>query len=461
MNRLLLLALVFGCLTAGAAERQIAVLTDPVGDDHGDGTLIYPQRDEFQRGDMDLTSLRIARDGEFYRFEATFRNPVRNPLNVGGDVGAESFASFARRGFYSFNLDIYVDQDRVPGSGNVFTLPGRQASIDPANAWERAVVLTPRPELMRQQLISALTDSNAGLDKVQAGARIDREILFVTDVRVRNRVVSFMVPAAFLASPAPEQQWSMVVLVTGAKLAIEADINLFGSTRAPLERLALGAMQTETGRPRDGFGYTGARAPAPIVDLLGTAPGVQEALLRSGAPLTGVALGPAPAEAAAARASPVTSLLAVATPPAAPQLAPAGAPAPAAAQAAKPAVPVPSAGQAATQSAPAPAAATAAAPIGAAAAPAGATAPAPTVPAPPAAAASPGPAAPVAGTATDRPAAAAPAPPRATAPVASPAPAPVSAAAAERLRVLKDLFDKKLIDEAEYKQIRQRILSEL
>jgi hypothetical protein len=47
---------------------------------------------------------------------------------------------------------------------------------------------------------------------------------------------------------------------------------------------------------------------------------------------------------------------------------------------------------------------------------------------------------------------------------ALPAPAtaaPAKPSIADRLKTLKDLFDQKLIDEAEYKQQRQRILNEL
>ena len=96
-------------------------------------------------------------EGANLRFEAVMRNPVRDPSGVRSDsLGSEDLALFARRGFYAFNLDIYVDTDRVAGSGNTITLPGRGARIDAASAWEKAVLLTPRPELMRRQLRDAL-----------------------------------------------------------------------------------------------------------------------------------------------------------------------------------------------------------------------------------------------------------------------------------------------------------------
>ncbi len=308
MTRVLLLALAFPVLTAGAAERQVAILNDPAGDDQGNGALVYPQRGDFQPGDLDLLSLRIVRAGESYRFEATFKNPIRDPESVAGDVGPEALSHFARRGFYAFNLDIYIDQDRVKGSGNTFTLPGRRVSIDESHAWEKAVVLTPRPELMRRQLIDTLAESEGAGSRDDVATRIDRSIAFPSEIRVRNRTVSFVVPAAFLAGGRPDVDWSITSFVTGAKTSIEASLDLFDPSGTALERLPLGVMQPKSGRPRDTFGYTGVTAPVPVVDLLAPAPLKQRDLLSGAAALVGVTWTASGATAAAGSGRPVTSL---------------------------------------------------------------------------------------------------------------------------------------------------------
>lgn len=325
MTRLLLLALVFPVLTAWGAERQVATLDDPDGDDHGNGALVYPQRTDFQPGDLDLLSLRIVRSDGAYRFEATFRNPIRNPASVAGDVGAEPLSYFARRGFYAFNLDIYIDQDRVQGSGNTYTLPGRHVGIDDAHAWEKAVILTPRPELMRRQLIDAVAESEGAGNPDEVAQRIDRSILFPTEVRVRNRSVAFTVPAAFLAGGRPDTDWSVTAFVTGAKTRSELDLDWSRATGSALERLPLGVMQPKAGRPRDTFGYSGAAAPVPVVDLLAPAPLRQRELLSQAAALVGVTWAASGAAAVAGSGRPVTSLTRVASPaPAAPDSAGAG-----------------------------------------------------------------------------------------------------------------------------------------
>lgn len=314
MMRLVLLGLVFSAMNAWAAERQVATLDDPAGDDHGNGALVYPQRAGFAPGDLDLLSVRITRTDDAYRFEATFRNPVRNPASMAGDVGPEPLAYFARRGFYAFNLDIYIDQDRVKGSGNTYTLPGRGVNVDAAYAWEKAVILTPRPELMRKQLIDAVVDSEGARDPDEVAKRIDTSILFPTEVQVRGRTIAFSVPAAFLSGERSDSDWSITAFVTGAKTSIEADVDLFRSPGTALQRLTLGAMQPKPGHPRDTFGYSGASVPVPVVDLLAPAPLKQQELLSGTAALVGVTWAASGAAAAAGSGSPVTNLTSVPPP---------------------------------------------------------------------------------------------------------------------------------------------------
>lgn len=270
------------------AQPALLTLEDPSDDDNGNGTLIYPERVDVKRGDLDLRALRIFREGAGFRFEATFQNAIRDPATVYNDVGSnEPLSVFARRGFYAFNLDVYIDTDRVAGSGNVSTLPGRRATIDPTHAWEKAVILTPRPEVMRRQFQDALTEA-AGKGAGDLGPTIDRSVFFATEVRVRGKTVSFFVPESFLGSSAVAD-WSITAFVTGAKINIESDFRLFGANdTSALQRLTLGVLQPAQGRPTDTFGYTGDVAPATaIVDLLGPS-GLQSRQLAAGALLKGV-----------------------------------------------------------------------------------------------------------------------------------------------------------------------------
>jgi hypothetical protein len=324
-------------LTALAQPAPLLTITDPEGDDVGDGSITYPRSSAFAPGDLDLRMLRVFAEGKDLRFEATLRNPIRNPASVHAPgMGSEDLSVFARRGFYAFNLDIYIDTDRVPGSGNTFTLPGRHAQIDPAHAWEKVVVLTPRPELMRRQLNDALAAVGpAGAGTV--GALVDGAVFFATDVRVRGRTVSFVVPGSFLGSTRVND-WSLTAMVTAAKLTIETDLSILPQAGTPLERLSLAAQQPERGRPEATLGYSGDRPPATaIVDLLTPDPQQQAQQLAAGAAITGLsrengygAIAPprpaAPVQAATAAAPPtppappptLQSLMQPAAPPPAP-----------------------------------------------------------------------------------------------------------------------------------------------
>ena len=287
MKYFLLIALVLPmhCICA----QTLATINDPADDDFGAGTLKYPQRADFQTGDLDLLQLKISRDEEGFWFEASFKNMIRDPAGVPNAVGAESLANFARKGFYQFNLDVYIDTDRVTGSGNTVTVPGRQVRIDPAYAWEKAVILTPRPELMRQQLLAALTEQFPAQTNAETDASVGQAIFFPTRIRVRGKSIAFFVPASFF-SGSDGTDWAVTALVTGAITTIPVELSLFPSAKKPVERLQLGVMQPAPGRPQDTFGYSGA-IPSPVVDLLGASTEQQVRQLAANNGLTGVSWG--------------------------------------------------------------------------------------------------------------------------------------------------------------------------
>ncbi len=287
---LLFIALIWPMLNAWAGQQSLVTISDPSGDDYGAGTLVYPQRADFQAGDLDLLQLKISRDDEGFWFEAMFKNPIRDPGGVPGAVGAESLANFARKGFYQFNIDVYVDTDRVKGSGNTFALPGRQVQIDPAYAWEKVVALTPRPELMRQQLLGALTEQFPDRTIAETEASVDQAMFFPTRIRVRGKSIAFFVPASFFAG-SDGTDWAITALVTGAMITIPADLSFFPTTMKPLERLQLGVMQPVAGRPNETFGYSGAM-PSPVVDMLGSSAEQQVRQLTAKEGITGVSWGP-------------------------------------------------------------------------------------------------------------------------------------------------------------------------
>lgn len=281
-------------VSAALAREPVVAFGDPTNDDFGAGAITYPERGDYLKGDLDLRHLQIERDELGFWFEAEFSNVIRDPYLAppgarGGD--SESLAAGARRGFYTFNIDIYIDMDRKPGSGNEFTLPGRKVKIDPAYAWERAVILTPRPESIRGELLALLTGQFPDRPKSEAEASIDQTMFFPKNIRVRGKSISFFVPKEFFGG-SDGGDWAITAFVTGAKPIANMNASTSASKKKSLEELEMGVMQPSPGHQTDTFGYAGNLAPSPIVDILAPTMQHQTAMLSNKSPLTGMSWGP-------------------------------------------------------------------------------------------------------------------------------------------------------------------------
>ncbi len=282
----------FCCLllaASAAVARPVFVLKDPKGDDHGAGALIYPNRDDLEPGDLDLVSFSAEHADEGTWFKVEFARPVRDPRGVVTQVGQSPMDRIARNGFYTFNVDVHVDRDRIAGSGRTQGVPGRRVAIDRDYAWEKTIVLTPRPEvaasvLESQLLAEAEADLRAREGRVSKyrvefmAGEIKREIdalyFFPDNVRVSGRSVEFLVPASFLGGLARES-WGYTVIVTGADLE-QAGPPVPGSRqRAPM--MTMGVAQ---GITFDSFGFRSDvdSGIPPVVDILAPA-GVQQKAL--------------------------------------------------------------------------------------------------------------------------------------------------------------------------------------
>ena len=112
----------------------IAVFEDPVGDDIGDGDYAYPQSNDYHCNDgshcedklYDLTGMNISDAPTSATFRITFL-----------DLGLNQWAG--PNGFSYQIVNIYIDTDRVPGSGYVAMLTGPHAEVTPGFAWETAI----------------------------------------------------------------------------------------------------------------------------------------------------------------------------------------------------------------------------------------------------------------------------------------------------------------------------------
>ncbi len=311
----LLAVLAAGCLSRGAREEaRLFTLKDPRGDDHGDGSLRYPLREDLEQGALDLLSLEAHAEGGGTRFEATFARPIVKPqAGRATDSLGTSLKEVARHGFYTFNLDVYVDTDGAEGSGRTDTLPGRNLQLAPASAWEKVVVLTPRPhearDLLRklwrqeareawQKEKGALGEPEARALEAQADRSLEERVFFPTRIHVSGPTVSFFVPEAFFGGPA-KASWGYAAAVTGAQLDIKVSLPAFlGGVAPPQRGLLVLEIQPGDSRERFGGGRSGDPRQSPVVDLLVPEGLTQEQVLAASAP-PWPAVVPAPASAPA------------------------------------------------------------------------------------------------------------------------------------------------------------------
>jgi hypothetical protein len=300
---LLLLALgavlTSACLSRGArGATPLFTLADPRGDDHGDGDLRYPLRDDMPRGSLDLLLLVAYPEDNGTRFEATFARPIVKPqAGWTVDIAGETQAQRARFGFYTFNLDLYVDTDRVQGSGRTETLPGRNLSLALGSAWEKVILLTPRPYDTRDQLRGQWLQAAREERQRQQGplgeaaqreveAAVERElatrVFLPTRVRVTGATVEFFVPNDFFGgSPWPE--WGYALAATGAFIENKVDLqSLFGKD-SPRGLMVLPIAPGDS-RERFGGGRLGDPSQSPVVDLMVPEGVTQEQVLAPNGP---------------------------------------------------------------------------------------------------------------------------------------------------------------------------------
>jgi len=236
-----------------AAERLFA-LADVRGDDDGGGVLIYPNRSDLQKGDLDLAEISAEQRSDGVWFTVEMSQSVRKPAGQVLDITGVPVERIARNGFYTFNVDLYIDQDRIVGAGHTDALPGRGVSVDRAYAWEKAIVLTPRPETARVMLQSyydrVLEEelrakqgrvSRKELEALEADSEkyVDERYFFPDEVRVTGRRVEFRVPVEFLGG-APEPSWAYTVLVTAADLEQAAMPSQSNPAKASMMTMGVG-----------------------------------------------------------------------------------------------------------------------------------------------------------------------------------------------------------------------------
>lgn len=276
--RFLGLILALACLQPATA-REIFELNDPKGDDFGAGDIVYPNRDDMGRGSHDLQLFEADTNSKGTWFTTRFGAKIASPRGRQTYVGKEDVQAIARHGFYTINVDVYIDTDRVVGSGRTDTVPGRQVSVQAENAWEKAIIVTPRPQVARayyamyleqegekqlQAELGRVTREDRAALSERVEAELNEKFLFPQQIRVRGRNLEFFVPNEFLGGPA-EKDWGYSVFVTGSD--VEQLGKPFGITPGDFTLMVIPVAR---GLRYDRFAILNDGDPnqAPVIDLL-------------------------------------------------------------------------------------------------------------------------------------------------------------------------------------------------
>jgi hypothetical protein len=281
-------ALLLAARVSGA--ETLFSLEDPKGDDDGAGSLLYPNRDDFEPGDLDVVrfSAEHRQDGVWFIVEMA--QPIRSPVGRVTEVGQTPIERLARNGFYTFNIDIYIDTDRIAGSGQTGTVPGRGVAIARDFAWEKAIVLTPRPDIARTMLEMYLDDEFENELRAKQGRvakeelqdlqqkseqRVNELFFFPNKVRVLGRRIEFQVPAEFLGD-VPSRSWGYTVIVTGCDIEQAGRVGLLSSTKPTMM-----TMPVAHGLHPSQWGMRGDvdEATPPVIDILASDPQRQKVAL--------------------------------------------------------------------------------------------------------------------------------------------------------------------------------------
>jgi hypothetical protein len=281
------------CLSAGSAISEASTgftVNDPRGDDFGAGDLVYPNRQDMGRGSLDIERFEAEAKNDGTWFKVRLGRKIPDPKGQLTYIGKEPLEKLARYGFYTFNIDVYVDTDRIGGSGRVDTVPGRQVTVASEDAWEKAIILTPRPEVARayyamhlererEKQIEAETGriTKEAVDKAkrEIEQQLRQQFFFPRQISVRGREIRFFVPDSFLGGPAQED-WGYSVLVTGCE--VEQLSKVVQVTPGEFNLMVIPAAR---GMHRDRFGIINDSDPnqAPIVDLLAPSVADQQRVL--------------------------------------------------------------------------------------------------------------------------------------------------------------------------------------
>jgi hypothetical protein len=216
---------------------------DVLGDDFGPGSYTYPTESVFTPGSYDLTGFSVGLSGDELVFEFTVASPIANPWDSPVGLSVQTF-------------DVYVDTDRVAGSGGRMLIDGRNAALASPGGWERALTV----EGWEPALFTATSD-----DDVNETQPTMTTLVFGDDGRVVVRIARDLFPEG------DPSTWGYAVAVMSQEGFPSPGVRRIRDVEPVAQQWRIGGGD---------ISINGTR----ILDILSPVEGDQEAMLR--APVT-------------------------------------------------------------------------------------------------------------------------------------------------------------------------------
>jgi carbohydrate-binding DOMON domain-containing protein len=121
-------AVVFASIGADAQE---VVFKDPIGDDNGPGTYVYPTDSAYKPGSFDLTQLKVTQKGDQVTFAVSVNSDLEDPWGMPAPA--------------NFSVQMAFIHIQTGKGGVTRGLPGTNVQFAPEDAWNRVVILSPQP----------------------------------------------------------------------------------------------------------------------------------------------------------------------------------------------------------------------------------------------------------------------------------------------------------------------------
>jgi carbohydrate-binding DOMON domain-containing protein len=121
-------ALVF----ATSVSAQEVVFKDPVGDDKGPGTYVYPTDPVYKPGSFDIVELKVTQKGDDVTFAYTVNADIEDPWSMPDPANFSVQTAF-----------IFVNTGKGAQSKGI---PGLNVKFAEGNGWDRCVILSSQPQ---------------------------------------------------------------------------------------------------------------------------------------------------------------------------------------------------------------------------------------------------------------------------------------------------------------------------